>query len=132
MTEFQKAMQREALLPIFLGDSFAAHKLSLKLYLTCGVKSYVCDSKRSFWSFIDPTSSFFDLISVTEGIAMRSALGAISVNREYLPVLVPFGARFEEFVKENIEFLEPRFIIASREDIFKCAPIAAIMKGGGL
>ena len=129
MTEFQKTMQREALLPILLGDSFAAHKVAVKLYLRVGVKSYVCDSRRGFWSFIDPASSFFDLISVKEGIAVRSALDAISKNKDYLPVLVPCNAHFEAFVKENIDFLEPRFILASKEDIFRSAPIAALMKG---
>ena len=131
MSDFQRDMQKEALLPILLGDSFAAHSLSLQIYLRCGVRSYICDSKRGFLSFIDPTSRFFDLISVSEGAAMLCALENIAANTDYLPILVPCGERFCAFVEENIEFLEPRFIIASKNNVFDSAPFSAILKGGG-
>ena len=129
MRDDQKWMLKGALLPVLLGDSSSAHILSLKLYARCGVRSYVCDAKRSVWSFIDPTSSFFDLISVTEGAAVMTALSQIAASTDYLPILIPANEHFARFIAERRDALEPLFIITDSENIWNCAPIAALMKG---
>ena len=129
MRDDQKWMLKCALLPVLLGDSLSAHALSFKIYARCGVESYVCDAKRSVWSFLDPTSKFFDLISVSEGAALMSALLQIAENTDYLPVLVPMGERFSRFLEEQRDILEPRFIITTKDDIWNSAPFAALMKG---
>ena len=129
MREDKKEYLRGALLPVLLGDSVSAHALSAQIYARFGVVSYVCDSRRRFWSFVDPTSRFFDLIAVTEGGAVLAALEQIASNSDYLPVLIACNERFERFVADNKEVLEPRFIISTKEDIWNSAPFAALMKG---
>lgn len=129
MRDDQKWMLKGALLPVLLGDSVSAHMLSLKIYARCGVQSLICDEKKSALSVIDPTSKFFDLISVKEGAAMMSALSQIAANTDYLPVLIPTSECFDRFVKEHKDTLEPLFIITSKENIWNSAPFAALMKG---
>ena len=129
MRDDQKWMLKGALLPVLLGDSLSAHLLSLKIYARCGVQSLVCDEKKSALSVIDPTSKFFDLISVNEGAAVMVALSQIAENTDYLPVLIPTSERFEGFVEEHRETLEPLFIITSKDNVWNSAPFAALMKG---
>ena len=129
MRDDQKWMLKGALLPVLLGESFSAHALSLKIFARCGVRSLVCDEKRSALSFADPTSSFFDLISASHGAAVMSALLHIAENTDYLPILIPTNEHFARLVEENRESLEPLFIITDKENVWNCAPFAALMEG---
>ena len=129
MRDDQKWMLKGALLPVLLGDTPSAHLLSLKICARCGVRSLVCDERRSVLSVIDPTSRFFDLISVTEGAAVMACLSQIAESTDYLPVLVPMSERFLRIVEENRERLEPVFIITSKDNVWNSAPFAALMKG---
>ena len=129
MSDDQKWMLKGALLPVLLGETPLAHLLSLKIFARCGVQSYVCDAKRGVLGFLDPTSKFFDLISVTEGAAVMAALSHIAESSDYLPVLIPTSEHFERFVEEHREALEPLFIIASKDNVWSSAPFAALMKG---
>lgn len=129
MRDDQKWMLKGALLPVLLGDSLRTHLLSLGIYARCGVQSLVCDEKKSALSVIDPTSKFFDLISVSEGAAVMAALEHIAANTDYLPVLIPMSERFLHIVEENRETLEALFIITSKENVWSSAPFAALMKG---
>lgn len=129
MRDDQKWMLKGALLPVLLGDSLSAHLLSLKIYARCGVQSLVCDEKKSALSVIDPTSKFFDLISLNEGAAVMAALSQIAANGDYLPVIIPISERFEGFVEEHRETLEHLFIITSKDNVWNSAPFAALMKG---
>ena len=129
MRDDQKWLLKGALLPVLLGDSLAAHALSLKIYAKCGVESLVCDEKQSALSVINPTCRFFDLISATEGAAIMAALSHIAENADYLPVLIPVNERFSRFVEENRESLEPLFIITTKDDVWNSAPFSALMKG---
>ena len=129
MRDDQKWLLKGALLPVLLGDSLAAHALSLKIYAKCGVESLVCDERQSALSVINPTCKFFDLISATEGAALMAALSHIAENADYLPILIPMNERFSRFVEEYRESLEPLFIITTKDEVFNSAPFAALMKG---
>ena len=124
MRDDQKWMLKGALLPVLLGDTPSAHLLSLKICARCGVRSLVCDERRSVLSIIDPTSRFFDLISVTEGAAVMACLSQIAESTDYLPVLIP--------MEENRESLEPVLIITSKDNVGNSAPFAALMKGDSI
>ena len=60
---------------------------------------------------------------------MLEALDYLARDREYLPVIIPCGEYFENFVEKNREFLEARFIIADRESFFTKKPMSILKEG---
>ena len=125
----QNDVLRSSLLPILLGDSRAAHALSFKIYIRCGVRSCICDSRSSFLDLIDPSSSFFDMISDSEDAVLLEGLRYIAEESDYLLVLVPCSERFERLISEHREFFESRFILRTRENLFNSEPFLALLKG---
>ena len=89
-----KDMLRASVIPVLLGDSAAAHLMAAKIYLRSGIISYICDSRRSFWNYVDPFSRFFSLISSAEEGIVCEALGYLASAKDYLPIIVPCDEYF--------------------------------------
>lgn len=127
MTEQAKNMLRESLIPVILGDTLRSHLLALRIYLRCGVVSYICDAKKSPLSFIDPFSRYFPLFSNDMGdVALRS-LSYVASNTDYLPLLIVCDGRQRDFVLHNREFLEARFIISDSSVLFSDSPLSELI-----
>ena len=128
MRKEAKDMLREAVIPMLLGDNARAQLLALKIYLRCGVTSYVCDTKRSLFSLINPAVSFFRLYSDSkDGIAVLEALGYVASNTDYLPMIVACDASFAELIDNNREFFEPRFILTDSVTLFSSSPLSKLV-----
>ena len=76
-----KDMLRSSVIPVLLGDNLSAHLMAAKIYLRCGMISYVCDAKMTVADYIDPFSRFFSLVSETDAdiIITESAAAIILV-----------------------------------------------------
>lgn len=117
-----KDMLRASLVPILLGDSFKAHLLAVRIYLRSGISSYVCDDRRRLADFIDPFSSFYSITSDLD-VAL-TVLGNLLPDDEYIPILIPCNSRYEQFVRENKDFLESRYIISDSRRLFEQKPMS--------
>ena len=127
MTENSKYMLKDSVIPMLLGDSFAAQFLALRLYLRCGVVSYICDTKKSLFSLINPAVRYFPLFCSQNCNNALNSLSYAAANSDYLPILVPCSHLYADFVENNREFLESRFIISDRSSVFSCPPIAGLL-----
>ena len=114
-----KEAVRTSIIPILLGNSSATHRLSAKIYLRTGIKPYICDEKKIFADYIDPTSRFFPIFSKSNDALLCEILDYISSNSDYLPMIVPCDDRYSRFISENRAFLEQRAIITSESDFFE-------------
>lgn len=119
-----KDMLRASVIPVLLGDCPAAHLMAFRIYLKCGIVSYICDERRTVADYLDPFSRFFDLVSLGEQNIALSALDHLSSNRDYLPIIIPCNDYFHNFAAENKEFLEERFILSDRASFFTQKPIS--------
>ncbi len=119
-----KDMLRSCVIPVLLGDTFAAHLLAAKIYWRIGITSYICDAKASLLDYLDPLSNFFSLVSKDDGDIVCEALGYLASNKEYLPIIIPCNGHYEAFVDEHRKFLEPRFIISDKESFFNEPPMS--------
>ncbi|MBQ7384858.1 MAG: hypothetical protein IJV72_08735 [Clostridia bacterium] len=119
-----KDMLRQTVIPVLLGDCARAHLFSLKIYFRCGIVSYMCDDKRRAADFINPTTKFFPLYSKKDTRVICDILDYLASVKDYLPIIIPCNEYYREFVRENREFLESRFILSDTESFFKQKPMS--------
>ena len=127
MTKDAKNMLRDSVIPMLLGDSFAAHWLAFKVYFSCGVVSYVCDSKKSLLSLINPAVRFFPLFVSDSCDSAVFSLSYAADNTDYLPILVPCSDRFSAFVDSYRDHLEARFIVSDRSSLLSSIPMSELL-----
>ena len=127
MTEEAKNLLRESLIPVLLGDNLKTHLLAMRIYLTCGVVSYICDTKKSLFNALDPFSRYFPLFSSNiDAVALKSLAYAAS-NTDYLPLLIVCDDKLLPFINDNREFIESRFIISNRSSLFSSSPLSKLL-----
>ena len=127
MTEEAKNLLRESLIPVLLGDNLKTHLLAMRIYLTCGVVSYICDTKKSLFNALDPFSRYFPLFSSNiDAVALKSLAYAAS-NTDYLPLLIVCDDKLLPFINDNREFIESRFIISDRSSLFSSSPLSKLL-----
>ena len=127
MTEEAKNLLRESLIPVLLGDNLKTHLLAMRIYLTCGVVSYICDTKKSLFNTLDPFSRYFPLFSSNiDAVALKSLAYAAS-NTDYLPLLIVCDDKLLPFINDNREFIESRFIISDRSSLFSSSPLSKLL-----
>ena len=119
-----KDMLRSSVIPVLLGDNLSAHLMAAKIYLRCGIISYVCDAKITVADYIDPFSRFFSLVSETDADIICETLDYLASNKEYLPIIIPCNERYKDLINKRKSFLEPRFIISDKESFFTEPPMS--------
>ncbi len=127
MTREAKNMLRETVIPVLLGDCAASEAIALRLYFRLGVISYVCDTKKSLLSLINPSVKFFPLFITDDCDNALNSLSYISDNTDYLPILVPCAAKYAELVERNREFFESRFIISDTDSLLLSKPLSELL-----
>ena len=127
-----KKMLKDSVIPVILGDNAGAHLLALRIFLSCGVVSYVCSAKRSFLSFIDPFAKHFPLFCESGSTAALESLFYIASSPDYLPMLIPCTKEFSALISENSELLESRFIISDRQTALSSSLLSDIQRKAGV
>ncbi len=110
---------RNYFVPYLLGNSKKAHGLSLRIYKKFGIVSVICDSRRSFWDILDPTSMTAVLVSTDSSRLVAEQL--ISLTDETygaLPLLIPISNEYANAISCERETLERRFIICEPDELF--------------
>ena len=117
-----KALKNEArnyFVPYLLGNCKRSHGLSLRIYKKFGIISVVCDSRRSFWDILDPTSMTAVLAPTDSARLIAEQL--LSLTDETfgtLPLLIPMSDEYADAVLRERETLEKRFIICKPDELF--------------
>ena len=125
MTEDVKAFMKNAILPVFLGNSREARRLMSRLFGRFGIVSLFCDRQRSLSDLFSLGSRFFRLCESTEPDIIKEQLLAIaSKYSDYVMILIPSGEEFSSAVSICSRELEARFIISSTDKLLCCPPIA--------
>ncbi len=117
-------MLRATVIPVLLGDCPSAHFLAMRIYLKCGIVSYICDKKRKITDLVNPFSRFFCIHSRKETRVILDSLDYLSASKDYLPIIIPCNEFFNAFTKENEAFLEARFIISDKKSFFGQKPMS--------
>lgn len=127
MTRNAKNMLRDAVIPVLLGDCADSELLALRLYFRLGVTSYVCDTKKSLLSLINPSVRFFPLFVTDTCENALNSLSYISDNTDYLPILVPCTAKYARLIERNRDFFESRFIISDTDSLLLSKPLSELL-----
>lgn len=128
MRKEERNMLREAVIPMLLGDNATSGLLALRIYFRCGVRSYVCDSKRSIFSLLNPAVSFYPLYSgKNDGEATFEALSYVASNLDYLPIIIATDNGYAGLIEKHREFFETRFILTDSENLFSSSPLSHLV-----
>ena len=119
-----KDMLRTTVIPVLLGNCATAHLFAARIYLRSGIVSYICDEKRRAVDLVAPFSSFFCLQSRKEPRAILDCLEYLASSKDYLPIILPCNAFYEDFVKAHEDILASRFIISDRKSFLKQKPMS--------
>ena len=119
-----KNMLRQTVIPVLLGDCARSHLFALRIYLRCGIVSYICDDRRRAADLINPTTKFFSLGSKKDARVICDILDYLASSKDYLPIIIPCNEYYRAFISENREFLEARFILSDTESFFEEKPMS--------
>jgi len=114
---------REHLLPVLLGDTLFAHRLACKIYLRCGVISYVCDIKKTLADALNPFSRFFPVCHADMGDLLQDSLLYLASEQDFLPLLIPCTEQYRAYVEQHREELECRFLLRDPHSLFTSEPL---------
>ena len=126
MTERQcKEILREDVLPVILGNSRHAHRLSLRLYLQYGLTSLLCAERKGIRDLLDPSSTFFPLISGEPRLICEQLCDLAAREEGRLLLLIPAEEKTRARLEGSLDSLESAFVLTdpSRLDrwLFPCA-----------
>ena len=111
MTEETKALVRQGIVPIVLGNDRMAHRLSFRLYRTFGLPSILCACRRTVWDVLDPTSAFRRVSG--ERVSRLMAEQLLDLAAEYedcLLLLIPTSEEDQRLLEMYGERLEAHFV----------------------
>lgn len=120
----QNDVLREHLLPVLLGDTPQAHGLALRIYLHCGVVSYICDTRRHVLDYCNPTGRFFPVCHSDKGTLLSDSLCYLAADPDLLPVLIPCSDEHAAYIEAHRALLEQHFLIRTADTLFDTAPLS--------
>ena len=120
----EKDILRASVIPVLLGSSDEAFRLSWKIYFRSGIISYVCDERRSFSQMLNPFVHFFELGARSEPDILLESLAYFASERDYLPIIVPCNEFYRDFTKQYRDSLETKFIISDSKRFFEEKPMS--------
>ncbi|MBR2353249.1 MAG: hypothetical protein IKA76_01950 [Clostridia bacterium] len=118
MTEKEcKQILREDILPVILGNSLTAHRLSLHLFIRYGLSSLVCAEHRGCLGALNPFAGFFPL---TEGSSrlLCEQLEALAERYEGCQLLlIPSSPSERARLEACAPSLESTYFLIDPEDL---------------
>ena len=113
------------LLPVFLGSTRTAHRLSALLFRRFGTVSLIADRHRTLSDYLDPSSRFLPLPLSGDPRLTAELLSDLTTRQpDALPLLVPCKAEYKTLAEQAAELLECRFIVVDEASLLRRAPIA--------
>ncbi len=114
-----KELLRQTLVPVILGNGIRAHCLCLRFFLCHGVRSIVCGKRRGLLDILDPACDFLRLYSYDSRLISEELADLSESGGELIMPLIPTDGELANYVAENEELLESRFIICRGGDTDK-------------
>lgn len=115
---------RAHLMPILLGDSPQARRMSWRILWQCGIVSYLCDRKKSLTASLTPTCRFFPIPGTDAQDMTVLALSYLASNPEFLPILIPCTEAYEAYLTQYATLLEGRFLIRTPQQLLTLPPLS--------
>ena len=116
MTEETKDLLRQGIVPIILGNDWAAHRLSARVYRTFGVSSILCGTRRTAWDFFDPTCAYRRISPTASSRLVAEELMDIAAEYEdCFLFLIPLCETEQQLVQEHALLLETAFVFRTPE-----------------
>lgn len=123
----ERKILRTHLLPILLGSSPCAHRLAWRIFLQCGMISYLCDSRRHLSDTLHPTCRFFPIRRTDMQDLTVYSLQHLAADSELLPILIPCTEEYERYLNEHTERLESRFLIRTPQELLETPPLSRLL-----
>ncbi len=115
---------RENFQPVLLGNSALARKLARELYMRFGIVSYICDTKKNFWSSLSFSYIQFKVCSPDCDELLCTELFDISaLDETCVFAVIPCTDVFSDFLSRNTEKIEGRYIISEPDKIYESFPL---------
>ena len=109
---------RQALLPVLLDNTPAAHRLSARLFRRYGIVSLVFGKPR-LRDLFDPTSHTLRVpFGACDRVQIEALIDLAQESDGYLPALIPCSDRARELVTRHKTDLESHFLLLDSESIF--------------
>lgn len=119
MTEEIRDLLRQGIVPIILGNDWAAHRLSARLYRTFGIPSVVCGTRRTVWDVFDPTCAFRRISLAASSRLITEALMDLAVKYEdCFLLLIPLREEERALLREQASVLETAFVCRMPETLW--------------
>ena len=121
MTERQcKQLLREDILPVILGNSISAHRLSISIHAKYGLCSLLCAPRSRFLDLINPFAFFLPLMTDTHPRLIREQLSDLSMRYENtLLLLIPSTQEELSRLGKETDALEENFLLVRSPDRLK-------------
>ena len=115
----------QSILPVLLGNTRQAHRLSSRLFRRCGVISVICGRPR-LWDIADFTSVTLRMPKTNcERLTVEALIGFAEEYREPLLLLVPCSETAASTVARHEKALEHYFMRSDTEAILSSSPLSA-------
>ncbi|MBQ8849678.1 MAG: hypothetical protein IJ011_05040 [Clostridia bacterium] len=112
--ETAKELFCEAVSPVILGNSLAAHRQALSLYFKYGLSSVTCGARRNLWDLLNLAATYLHVSE--EGRLALEQLTDFSDRRQddTVLLLLPTTEADRHFINENRDALECRYLICDK------------------
>lgn len=110
--ETAKELFCEAVAPVMLSNGFAAHTLALRLNAKYGLSSVLCGKRRNILDLLALDTAFFRLCSENSRLRLEQLIDFSDRWNECILVLIPITEADRDFIEENREALECRYLIS--------------------
>ena len=115
----------QSILPVLLGNTRKAHRLSARLFRRFGVISVIGGQPR-LWDIADFTSVTFRMPKTDcERLTVEALIGFAEEYREPLLLLVPCSETTAGTVARHAKALERYFVLSDTEAILASSPLTA-------
>lgn len=110
-----RRMLDERVLCVILGDGFGARMLALGLYLTEGLRSVICDKRRSLAGYVIPVGGYYRLCPTCESeLLVRQLEDMADQSDDGVRFLFLGSEEYRRFISERRDALESRYIFRER------------------
>ena len=109
---------------VLLGNCRSSRRLAREIYRRYGIRSYICDTRRTFGSFFALSYAFWSVPDLSFGDIVCEELRHLSsFDPSCIYVAVACSEEFAAFIDHSDDLIDDVYIIASPEDVFGKFPI---------
>ena len=125
LSDVHEAM-RESILPILLGNTREAHRLSARLFRRYGLVSLICGN-QSIRDLFDPSSRTLRFPATDcDRLQVEALIALAEKNTSKILLLIPCSAHARNTVKQFEASLESRFLLMDADAALSDSPLSTM------